>query len=166
MCSATIPSSYAGGDEISLFCTATVNGVAGGGIFFRDVLDRTSPVLTTLSFTSPAVINQPRTKTFTQNDLRTNIGDQLVDANSNPINLTGSTVAFHMTSQVDNSIKVNYQAANLDNPPQGLVSYTWQSNDLNTVGLFWYWWRVTTAAKNEHFPGDGQKFTLNVVQAY
>lgn len=107
--------------------------------------------------------NTPYTKTFTQGDLRTNIADVLVDATGTPINLTGSTVAFRMISQSDKSVKVNNAAANLDDAPNGKVSYTWQATDLNTPGLYFGWWIVTTGGKTEHFPGDGEKMTVKVV---
>lgn len=118
---------------------------------------------------SPSLINgqlpanTPWTKTITQGDTRTNLADVLVKPTGEPINLTGSAVTFSMVSQTDNSVKVNQVAANLDDAPNGQVSYTWQSADVNTAGLYWGWWEVTTGGKVEHFPGDGKKMTVNIV---
>jgi len=107
--------------------------------------------------------NIPYTKTFTQGDTRTAIADQLVDATSTPINLTGSTVAFRMISQTDKSVKVNNASATLVDATNGKVSYTWASSDVDTLGCYWGWWIVTTNGKTEHFPGDGEKMTVKIV---
>lgn len=109
--------------------------------------------------------NTPYTKTFTQNDLRTAIADQLVDATTTAINLTGSTVAFRMISQTDKSVKVNSASAAITDAPNGKVAYSWAGTDLDTAGLYWGWWIVTTGGKTEHFPGDGEKMTVKVVTA-
>lgn len=147
-----------------------------GNLVANALTSTTSWIFAAASYTAPSVpaalgtprqiANTPYTKTFTQNCLRTAIADQLVDASTNsPINLTGSTVAFRMISQADKSVKINNASATLTDAPNGKVAYSWTGTDLDTAGLYWGWWLVTTNGKTENFPGDGEKMTVKVVAA-
>lgn len=165
-----------GGDQ---WATAEPGSYAAGtfGYLVANALtSTTSWIFPAASYTAPAVPaaisqaraigNEPYTKTFTQNDLRTGIGDQLIDAQTgSPINLTGSTAAFRMISQTDKSVKINDVSATFTDVPNGKVAYSWTGTDLDTPGLYWGWWIVTTGGKSEHFPGDGEKMTVKVVAA-
>lgn len=110
--------------------------------------------------------NETIEKTFTKNDRRTALADTLVDADGDPIDLTGHTVALLMKNNAGTT-KVNYSAATVDDATSGEVSYSWALGDLDTAGVYWYWWRVTRTSdsKVEHFPGDGRKRKLTVVEA-
>ncbi len=101
------------------------------------------------------------TKNFTVGDRRTPIADtleRLLDdgVTTAPVDLTGCTVAFKMIAE-DGTVKVNSAAAVIDDEDNGEVSYLWQAADVDTEGLFYYWWIVTQSGKTEHYPADGRK---------
>ena len=52
-----------------------------------------------------------------------------------PVDLTGATVSFKMKSIADGSVVVN-SGANIESATQGLVSYSWGTNDTANVGIY------------------------------
>jgi len=59
--------------------------------------------------------------------------------------LTGSTVKFKMRLQPSGTLKVN-AAATVVTAAAGTVRYDWQATDVDTVGLYLFWWEVTLAS--------------------
>ena len=103
--------------------------------------------------------NAPLTKHFTVGDRRIPIGDTLADADGTAVDLTGCTVAFRMVLCSDDTVKINSASATVDSATDGQVSYAWTADDVNTAGIYAYWWIVTNTAttKVEHFPADGRR---------
>jgi len=67
-------------------------------------------------------------------------------------NLSGASVVFNMTDS-DGVVKVNRQAAVVDDAVNGVVQYLWQAADTDTAGLFLAEFEVTFAdATVETFP--------------
>lgn len=73
-----------------------------------------------------------------------------------PVNLTGSTVTFYMRPVNSSTLKVAGGAATVDGATTGDVHYSWAAADVDTVGSYVGWWRVTTAgAQYEETPEFG-----------
>ena len=67
-------------------------------------------------------------------------------------NLSGASVVFNMTDS-DGVVKVNRQAAVVDDAVNGVVQYLWDAADTDTSGLFLAEFEVTFAdATVETFP--------------
>jgi hypothetical protein len=60
-----------------------------------------------------------------------------------PINLTGSTVKFQMRLPGSNLLKVDSAAVIVGAATNGQVSYTWQTANVDTIGLYIGWFLVT-----------------------
>ncbi len=69
-----------------------------------------------------------------QNDTSPELQVTLKDTSNNVVDLTGSTVVFSMS--IAGIVKVNRQSATLVTAASGIVKYTWQSGDTDTVGTF------------------------------
>lgn len=115
--------------------------------------------------------NQLASKYFTEGDRRTSIADTLVDANGDPINLAGHTVAFRLVRGSD--VLIDDAAATVDDEDAGQVSYSWAADEPPAVegslqDECHYWWILTRTAdgKLEHFPGDGKLRRLYLVKAF
>jgi len=81
----------------------------------------------------------------------------LQDANSNAMDLTGATAKFIMRQVGATLPKVNATA--VIDPDQvnnkGKISYTWQTADTDTPGIYEAEWEVTfTGSKPQSFPND------------
>jgi len=68
-----------------------------------------------------------------------------------PIDLTGATVKFQMRLPGSNILKVDAGAV-VTSASNGLVTYTWQAADTNTIGLYVGWFLVTFTAKDLYAP--------------
>lgn len=68
-----------------------------------------------------------------------------------PANLTGATVKLQMRAVGSSTLKVD-AAAVVDNAALGLVHYDWAALDVDTVGFYTYWWRVTAGGQFEDTP--------------
>lgn len=91
-----------------------------------------------------------------QNDTSPTLQATLKTAALVPVDLTGATVMFHMKS-VDGSIKVNTQMS-ITNASGGVVEYSWQAADTDTVGTYYVEFEVTYADLSvETFPNNGNK---------
>lgn len=70
------------------------------------------------------------------------------------VNLTGLTVVFDMYFE-DGTKKIDGSAATLEDPPNGVVNYSWGATDTNTAGRFTAYFRITDGG-GESFPNDGK----------
>jgi hypothetical protein len=94
---------------------------------------------------------------FKQSDTAPAIVAALLDGNGNPVSLVGATVRFHM---MDQSGTVIITANATVDPDQinntGHVSYSWQTTDLASTGVYLAEWEVTFLnGKKETFPNNG-----------
>ncbi|MBX9790183.1 MAG: phage baseplate upper protein [Pirellulales bacterium] len=83
---------------------------------------------------------------------------QLVDRDGNPVDLTGSTVAFRMVNAAG-TVKINNAAAVIESAATGEVRYDWAAGDVDTAGEFWGWFIRTQGGKTEHYP-SGASFAV------
>ena len=91
-----------------------------------------------------------------QNDTSPSLQATLKDAAQSPVNLSGSTVMFHMKS-VDGTVKVN-QPMTITDANGGVVQYDWQAVDTDTVGTYYVEFEVTYADTSiETFPNNGNR---------
>ena len=83
--------------------------------------------------------------TFVQGDTAPAITATIThDSDSSPLDLTGSTVKFQMRKSDDRRFTVNNDA-DLVEPTDGTVSYSWGPNDLAVPGTYLVQWEVTYA---------------------
>jgi hypothetical protein len=96
---------------------------------------------------------------FTQGDTLAVPQITLEDADHNPIDLTGLTVAFRMVEYWTKALAVDDQPClilqNQNLATRGQVRYDWQPVDIATAGLFLAWFIVDNGAGTEHFPVNG-----------
>lgn len=87
-----------------------------------------------------------------QGDLTPTLDATLLDPNGNPVNLTGTTVRFHMTP-VGGAILIN-QSATVVSAATGQVRYTWTGTDTATAGNYLAEFEVTTGGVQQTYPND------------
>lgn len=58
-----------------------------------------------------------------------------LDEDGDVVDVTGSTVRFHMKNATDGVVKVD-AAGSVDDGTAGVVSYTWTASDTDTSGWF------------------------------
>lgn len=68
-----------------------------------------------------------------------------------PIDLTGTTVRFQMRAPGSSTLKVD-AGASVTSAMNGVVTYTWQSGDTDTVGLWIAWFLVEFTLKDLYAP--------------
>lgn len=80
-----------------------------------------------------------------------------------PIDLTGvDAVTFKMVLQSNlATIKVNYSVGTIVTASDGQVKYNWASGDIDTVGKYWAWFRISVSGSYEHFP-TGEIFEIEI----
>lgn len=102
-----------------------------------------------------------QTRAFTKGDTLVSIYAQLVDADGNPVDLTGNTITFRM---VDSAGAVTVAAAAvIVTALTGHVRYDWATADVDTVGDFSAWFIRTSGGETEHFPGQGNFLRVRIV---
>lgn len=92
-----------------------------------------------------------------QNDTSPAIRSILQDGDGVAVNLTNSTVRFHMRNAQTGELVVD-QAAAVVNEAGGIVQYSWQVGDTDTVGWFKAEWQVNYNGDSgdiETFPSEG-----------
>jgi len=89
-----------------------------------------------------------------QNDTSPALQVTLQDASGTAVDLTGTTVRFHMRKIGDTSTKVD-DAATLSDADNGIVYYQWSATDTDTVGSFEAEFEVTySGGEIETFPNN------------
>ena len=90
-----------------------------------------------------------------QNDTSPAMLATLQDAQGSVIDLTGSTIRFHMRTIGSTVVAVDAPAAIVD-PLQGLVRYNWDTDDTAAIGSYQAEFEVTYGdASVETFPNNG-----------
>jgi len=68
--------------------------------------------------------------------------------------LTGLSVTFTMIDAATLVTKVSAQAATIVTAASGIVSYDFQSADVDTAGVYWGSFRVTESAETDTYPAS------------
>lgn len=82
-----------------------------------------------------------------------------ITSGGDPVDLSSSTVHFRMRPQTSDRLVVD-SSATVISGPDGTISYTWQTTDVERVGSFFGWWQVTTSAKTQDTP----EFDIEIVE--
>lgn len=97
-----------------------------------------------------------------QNDLLPVHRATLLDANNQPINLSGATLKFHMKGRNSTQVKVDAAAVIVD-AVAGKVEYRWAPGDTSQIGAFDAEYQITyPGAKPLTVPNDGY-MTVQIV---
>lgn len=106
---------------------------------------------------------------FTKGDRLISLSARLVDAEGDPVDLTGATVTLDMspvrskTKKIDGAAVVIEQT---DDPKtRGWVRYDWALADVDTVGSFNAWFIRSVGGKAAHHPGQGRYLVVEFVGA-
>jgi BppU N-terminal domain len=75
--------------------------------------------------------------TIKQGDLDPAIAATILDADGAVQNLTGATVTFRLATAAIPPVEVFSRDADIDDAALGLVAYTWQAGDTDTVGAYY-----------------------------
>jgi len=67
-------------------------------------------------------------------------------------NLTGLSVTFTMINAATGVAKVSAAAATIVTAASGIVSYDFQSADVDTAGVYWATFKVTESAETDSYP--------------
>jgi len=90
-----------------------------------------------------------------QNDTAPILAATLKDADEVAVNLTGSSVRFHMREVGSTTSKVDADAVLVD-ASGGQVKYTWAADDTDTIGSYQAEFEVTFGDGSvETFPNNG-----------
>lgn len=97
-----------------------------------------------------------------QGDTGETITDTLEDENSDPVDIEGATIRFHLAPISGNGTSVldvsatNAQSGDGTDGSMGKVSYTWSAGNTGVSGLYLGEWQVTfTGGAVQTFPNDG-----------
>ena len=69
-----------------------------------------------------------------------------------PKDLTGLSVAFSMVNAATGAVKVSNAAATIVTALSGIVSYDFQSADVDTPGVYWGSFTVTQSGETNTYP--------------
>jgi hypothetical protein len=111
-------------------------------------------LLTFVLLATSASATDPKVLYLKVNDLQPYYYATLEDSYENPIDLTGATVVFTMSTRPDGAgtIKINRQVPIVTDAVNGKVEYRWQAGDTDTAGRYYVEFEV--------MPASGGKFTL------
>lgn len=73
---------------------------------------------------------------------------ETITIDSDPVDLSGSTVKFQMREVGSSTLIVDSAVSNSPGA-DGVVRYDWATNDVDTAGKYLVWWRVTTSGKTQ-----------------
>lgn len=68
--------------------------------------------------------------------------------------LTGLTVTFTMINAADGTTKVDAASATIVTAASGIVSYDFQSTDVDTAGVYWGSFAVTESSEDDTYPAS------------
>ena len=68
--------------------------------------------------------------------------------------VTGLTVTFSMVNAATGAVKVNNAAATVITAASGIVSYDFQSADVDTPGVYWGSFTVTQSGETNTYPAS------------
>ena len=89
----------------------------------------------------------------------------LKDAAGVGVNVTGSTVKLTLTNVETKAVKITEAAVALIDASNGVVEYTWVTNDTDTAGTFSAEFEVTTGGGAIHtFPNARQNQLLVIME--
>lgn len=92
--------------------------------------------------------------TIKRNDLRPVLERTLKDSSGNVVDLTNTSVDFHMRAAGNEELKVD-SAATVTDATGGIVEYRWSSGDTDTTGVYESEFEVTFAdGTPETFPNS------------
>tara|TARA_R110000851_G_scaffold321725_1_gene487301 strand:- start:167 stop:490 length:324 start_codon:yes stop_codon:yes gene_type:complete len=92
--------------------------------------------------------------TIKKGDTSPSIQSILKDSAGVPINITGATVKFHMKPIGSSTLKVD-QVMTIVDATGGIVRYSWEDSDTDTVGTYYAEFEVTRADNStETFPNN------------
>jgi hypothetical protein len=101
--------------------------------------------------------------TIKQSDTSPSLQATLQDADGNTINISYSTVRFHM-KQVGGSVVID-QPMTIVDEENGVVRYDWQSGDTDTPGTYYVEFEVTYQDLSvETFPNNTNETVLIIPQ--
>lgn len=83
-----------------------------------------------------------------------------ITVDGSAFDLTGSTVTFSMRPVHSGTLKVNGATATITTAASGMVGYSWQSTDVDTVGDYVGWWTYNSGGKSQDTP----EFDISVVE--
>ena len=69
-----------------------------------------------------------------------------------PKDLTGLSVTFSLVNAATGAVKVNNAAATIVTAASGIVSYDFQSADVDTPGVYWGSFTVTQSGETNTYP--------------
>lgn len=93
-----------------------------------------------------------------RNDTSPGLQDTLLDPAGNVVDISGgSLVRFHMYAQDRTTLVVDASATIVDGP-NGVVRYSWETQDTANAGWYWFEWEVTRPDTTiETYPNSGYK---------
>jgi len=92
--------------------------------------------------------------TMKQNDTSPVVHATLQDGEGVAVDLTGSTVMFHMINAADGTVKIDGPTV-ITEPTNGIVWYHWLTGDTDTPGTFYVEFEVTYPSGSiETFPNN------------
>jgi hypothetical protein len=94
--------------------------------------------------------------TIRQGDTASTLYDQLLDADGNPVDITGAAVALKLVPLEGGEPIVDNEAAIITDAAQALVERDWQSGETDAPGFYLGSWRVTFSGGDvQTYPNAG-----------
>ncbi len=115
-----------------------------------------------LSRTRVGLENNVAIWTMKRNDRLPALAATLLDGNGAALNLTGTTVAFHMWRGGASTFKVN-ASCTVTSAAGGQVSYDWAAGDTDTAGEWQAEFEITYTGPRTLTCPNGDNFLVNVV---
>lgn len=111
--------------------------------------------------------NPPRVSVLTVGDTLRPLVRRLVTGRPNeaqPVDLTGLSITFVMVDVEGSVLKVD-AAATIVEAEEGIVSYSWQPEDVDEAGDYAAWFVVEDTGDKQTFPSNGPTEIIRLVEA-